>query len=534
MHSRKPQTSPPAGHGNGYEDDLSKTFRYMTVDSRAEGKSNPKFIGGFSSNYPQTSQKVSRPSPPPSLRPADGRVLPPRRQSSGRMVFPVPMHVVPPPPVLHDFTPFQMPTPNREGTGQSLTMKYAQQDLGPPVPPKDFPRKPSLPPTNLNTHLQGGPTVPDHKTYQIRPSSDTSLPRPLPASQPSTPAKPGLSPGSVFDTPSIDKRKRGSSEPPSPSDEKKDQSEVQCNGQTKAGKRCTRLVKIGPPLAIVHPDAEDVERFCFQHVKDVFSQSGFYLKRNEREEFVKFEDWIPSYLHTDTQAALRSEMTKAPSVADVPGYIYTFEIRGEPKLRALSGKESDRASIDESDPDHIHLKVGRAVNLTKRLDQWAKQCGTKQREHIIRGWWPGTVDDSGDFVTSSGLLKGKVVAGDKGAYCHRLERLIHLELGDLVLSRQYLDPAFPKVDTANVKKASVTTKQKCAECGSRTFSPKFDENIPDLRLLGETTHKEIFTFKKVEKGKLQGKEWESIVQPVIQKWGEYVNKYPQRQLGRMV
>lgn len=129
--------------------------------------------------------------------------------------------------------------------------------------------------------------MPDPITYQIRPASDTSLPRPFPASLPSTPAKSGLSPGPTLDTPPIDKRKRGSSEPPSPLDEKKkDPSEVQCSGQTKAGKRCTRLVKVGPPLVIIHPDADDVERFCFQHVKDVFSQSGFYLKGND---FIKFE-----------------------------------------------------------------------------------------------------------------------------------------------------------------------------------------------------------------------------------------------------
>jgi hypothetical protein len=116
--------------------------------------------------------------------------------------------------------------------------------------------------------------------------------------------------------------------------------------------------------------------------------------------------------------------------------------------------------------DHIHLKIGRAVNLTKRLDQWAKQCGTKEREHIIRGWWPGTVDHSGDAAVGGSHLKGKVVAGEKGAYCHRLERLIHLELGDLVLSQQYLDPAFPKIDTSNVKKTGVSAKQKCTECRS--------------------------------------------------------------------
>jgi len=54
----------------------------------------------------------------------------------------------------------------------------------------------------------------------------------------------------------------------------------------------------------------------------------------------------------------------------------------------------------------------------------------------------------------------------------------------------------------------VAAKQKCAECG--------------------TTHKEIFTFKRVKKGKLKEKEWESIVQPIIKKWGKYVSKYPQK------
>ena len=39
-------------------------------------------------------------------------------------------------------------------------------------------------------------------------------------------------------------------------------------------------------------------------------------------------DWIPGYLHPDTQAALRAEMEKPQSSSDVPGYIYTFEIRG--------------------------------------------------------------------------------------------------------------------------------------------------------------------------------------------------------------
>jgi hypothetical protein len=41
------------------------------------------------------------------------------------------------------------------------------------------------------------------------------------------------------------------------------------------------------------------------------------------------QDWIPDYLQPDTQVALRVEMEKRKSQADVPGYIYTFEIRGK-------------------------------------------------------------------------------------------------------------------------------------------------------------------------------------------------------------
>jgi hypothetical protein len=40
-------------------------------------------------------------------------------------------------------------------------------------------------------------------------------------------------------------------------------------------------------------------------------------------------DYIPPYLSPETQVALRVEMEKVRSAADVEGYIYTFEIRGK-------------------------------------------------------------------------------------------------------------------------------------------------------------------------------------------------------------
>jgi hypothetical protein len=38
-------------------------------------------------------------------------------------------------------------------------------------------------------------------------------------------------------------------------------------------------------------------------------------------------------------------------------------------------------------------------------------------------------------------------------------------------------------------------------------------------------HQEIFAFTRIENGPNVGKEWENVVQPVIEKWGKFVKKY---------
>lgn len=77
-------------------------------------------------------------------------------------------------------------------------------------------------------------------------------------------------------------------------------------------------------------------------------------------------------------------------------------------------------SITETrESETIKLKVGRAVNLVKRIDQWGKQCGSK--EQVLRGFYPGIVEpDNNAGDGSSSLMKGRVIAGEKGPWCHRL------------------------------------------------------------------------------------------------------------------
>jgi hypothetical protein len=87
--------------------------------------------------------------------------------------------------------------------------------------------------------------------------------------------------------------------------------------------------------------------------------------------------------------------------------------------------------------------------------------------------------------------------------------LIHLELGDILATEAYMDPAWPDAKRMNsASNAVVTSKSrvgtKCPDCGKM--------------------HQEIFEFKRL-KGKGKGREWELIVKPVIEKWGRYVDEH---------
>jgi len=238
--------------------------------------------------------------------------------------------------------------------------------------------------------------------------------------------------------------------------------------------------------------AGEIERYCHQHIKDVLAPSGCYVG-GDGSKWVEFSDWIPSYLDDETRVNLRTEMEKPVSASDKPGYIYAYEIRN-PKT-----------------PKEVHIKVGRAVNLVKRLDQWSKQCGSK--EVILRGWWPGRVVDNED--TGPSLLRGRIEAGEKGKHCHRLERLIHLELSDLVVNKAYQRPEFLQ------KRPNSDHIPPALPHAPRSANKLHREECPDCGQL----HKEIFTFTRVESGKLKNKEWDMIVHPVIEKWGKFVEQY---------
>ena len=93
--------------------------------------------------------------------------------------------------------------------------------------------------------------------------------------------------------------------------------------------------------------------YCNVHLPRVHTELGFYI--NGCGDLVRFEstfvrpfplkrpfimlasEYVPTYLQLGTQQALKAEMAKAPSTADVSGYIYAFEVLGTLSLWFLTG-----------------------------------------------------------------------------------------------------------------------------------------------------------------------------------------------------
>ncbi|KAF5372994.1 hypothetical protein D9758_001597 [Tetrapyrgos nigripes] len=440
--------------------------------------------------------------------------------------------------LAHQFASLNVSTPNVPQPAPQPTPQYGHHQFNGPTFVGGF-HMPSAPSTtsltmqyalNNQPHYLAPPPLPRPPRAVSDPPP--SFPNPVvfdpgfdPGSLPPSPARPPARPSISSASPPKPARLRASSTPPSPiavtssSNSASTDDVTQCSGVTKTGKRCTRQVKKGPAITGAQPDDKSVERFCHQHTKELLNPSGFYVSGTE---WIDFVDYIPDYLSPDTQVALRVEMEKARSSSDVEGYIYAFEIR------------------DPDDKKNIKLKVGRTVNVVKRLNEWSKQCGSK--EQVLRGWFPGAVEDDDDDSNAS-LMKGRVRAGGQGVWCHRLERLIHLELADLAVNGAYLEPGWkpfikgPGKGRSQQIQAAKTKLVNSSKSSSTTSSPPSTPTKSKKHLgLGNgggyapckdcgSIHKEIFQFARFGKGRNEGREWELVVKAVCEGWTNFVKDF---------
>lgn len=179
-----------------------------------------------------------------------------------------------PPPMPVPYGPI---SPQNSSPHSSMTMQYA---LG------------------SNPHL----LTPAHG-HQLAHSAPTTpmRPQPIPGAtqhypfnnSPSGPTTPNSArPARPVVVPQASKRPRANSTPPTPIGSTAGSSQTQCAGTTKAGKQCTRQVKNAVP-ALTHIVPSNIERYCFQHTKDLLVPTGFYSRKldangNQTSNWVDF------------------------------------------------------------------------------------------------------------------------------------------------------------------------------------------------------------------------------------------------------
>jgi hypothetical protein len=132
-----------------------------------------------------------------------------------------------------------------------------------------------------------------------------------------------------------------------------------------------------------------------------------------------------------------AELAKPVSRLDEPGYIYMFWLTPESNPSAptddarsllappsrLPGQRRPSDVIASyaapgklQQPKTILLKIGRATNVQRRLNEWKRQCGYNLS--LVR-YYP--------YIGGSSSA-GNLAAPRKMPHSHRVERLIHLEL----------------------------------------------------------------------------------------------------------
>jgi hypothetical protein len=162
---------------------------------------------------------------------------------------------------------------------------------------------------------------------------------------------------------------------------------------------------------------------------------------------------IPPTLSVKTAQRLQQELSKPFSEQDEPGYIYIFWLTDSPispqgtpggtpngtPSKSSGGRSNLRnpsealqqvvADAENSQQgQRILLKIGRANNVQRRLHEWSTQCGYNLS--LIRFYPHVSASSPGSASSKLTTQSLNKEVGKKVPNSHRIERLIHLELGD--------------------------------------------------------------------------------------------------------
>ncbi|EMR72790.1 putative duf1766-domain-containing protein [Eutypa lata UCREL1] len=203
---------------------------------------------------------------------------------------------------------------------------------------------------------------------------------------------------------------------------------------------------------------------------------------------------IPANTAPQTASQLLAELAKPPSAQDEPGYIYIFWLTPESAgakpptdaawslltpptsgshLRPVDaqrqrrpsdvlanyaattstakavtkqqkqgqgqGKDKKKSGSGGKDDNTLLLKIGRATNVQRRLNEWTRQCGYDIDLIRYYPYVPSNPSSSSSSRPSSSASKqqqrpGTAAGGDgprKTPHSHKVERLVHIELSGL-------------------------------------------------------------------------------------------------------
>ena len=164
---------------------------------------------------------------------------------------------------------------------------------------------------------------------------------------------------------------------------------------------------------------------------------------------------IPTTLSPQTTSLLLAELAKPVSPHDEEGYIYMFWLTdntsGAPDAQAASSLLSDGAPRSpngrrksdfltqssnnksaSSKATTMLLKIGRASNVQRRMNEWNRQCGYNLS--LIR-FYPYLSTSPLPSRSNASSPPASPATPHKVPHAHRVERLIHLELGERRVKR---------------------------------------------------------------------------------------------------
>lgn len=204
-------------------------------------------------------------------------------------------------------------------------------------------------------------------------------------------------------------------------------------GQASGSPRPSRVAQGSIPTRISRPPAQQHRS---SHTQDLLSL-------------------IPATLSPQTTSLLLAELAKQVSPHDEEGYIYMFWLTdntsGAPDAQAASSLLSDGAArtpngrrksdiLTQSSKNKsasskaktMLLKIGRASNVQRRMNEWNRQCGYNLS--LIR-FYPYLPTSPLPSRSNASSPPASPTTPHKVPHAHRVERLIHLELAERRVKR---------------------------------------------------------------------------------------------------